>query len=1660
MKAKFSPAIINQLRDRVIRFNEALPDISREASLIKLQTLKGLYKRWYGGKDPHSHALHKIDEHLEALTKAQEPFSEGEHPRDGTGRFAGGQRGHFRDVATRAQHQALADNNAGYDASQTQVIPETRYSTLMPLGLATGITAYGAHTGATATIKGSALDRLQHRVAGVGGKHVGATLGHAVATPIAGAASVTRGAIGRINRKLHTTYRRPGPEVAGKIRRAIVERATKLGEKGATKVSEAQVAAVTLPSITARKLTTKVFGTGRVARAASRVHGGLVGGALAGILVAPHVYHAGQRIGSYLDAAFPRHVRKQLEGLIDAPEVLAKQQELLEDDLAKANIGAALRGVATAARGFGGRAARLASRLRPRALPAVAAPAAPTSIGGAAAHSTFGHFGAKPEAQGGQFAVRRNRIGRIGAAATPTASLGIFGAGTGAIAGAAGVGTHDYLFADKHPRDPKGRFATKTRSAKLGAIVGGAVGTGVGLAVGIAAARHGHTNLLRAALERLGTAAPAMHAATAEEARNVHARAFFDHKPNRRLMSDNAFAPDEAITHGKIQTSLEAHAGDAWAKVEGQALRAGPVKWYEHQLGQAFDKATFPQLSGIVDSAGEKTPLLDKAGKVITGGDIRGLRNRIDPEHLNTGQRKLWDDFVARHDAEVGKLQGVYDARKLATANLQSEINDLVAEGKKLDDDLGSMARDAMEMEHGGPKLADVKAFAKRRLGHDIKARGVTDALNELKVAINEWKPAAEARNEEIQEHLPHMRTAIDAARKATAQDVTDSERMAIVNPFARGREPKFLEPMPNYDTAKKAAETAGSRNFLQAGNIHAAEAKDHLNLLIAADQAALEARIPRHGVLRRAFTHVAPVMSAWFHQAAADITAVNRANKASMTDTQKSIFAWVNMDKTPTEAMAAITKLARGAAGQAGRVKAFTLANWQPITTITGLAGAVGAVDIAGPKGKRITVNPSKWKRAVGLKVVHDRPAGKPNEALIGLSYRDKDNQEKFLHGVHITNEKGAHTEIPFGTEVNAYRNQMRSGGGGGGGGGNSQSRADPLPLDANAQAEVNAALKTAEQHIESVGPADATFRQRKVGVGSGQAEAEKVMAGYRTAHINFLDKNLKPAQSAGNQLHYWKSIDALFRGSPMQLLTNSQRAALIIGDRTRRGVFANPSGVFQGNDKSLMTNQLVRQIGAHSPTEEGHYRQMKRALWVAAEHLALPAADRTRLDETLNKAYENAGKPRPAGNAAGSFSGTAGSRAAVTAVEDEVLREFPNNVRTDDYVDEDAKLREAAAATYRRYVGIHRNTGSEAEVHDRALQETIASLRILVQLHKVASEDGLRKFLSYATPEVPRRPKMPRIGGAGAMPDVNPVPSTSGRPPRIAGSSTAPTRNIATRLDAGHQLSQAGSYGLSQAAWKGVDALSAKFIPGHGIASKAARFALPAAASYVGAVHAGPSLGAKAGRVLGDKTVTSSNAPRSEDEAGVRSLGGTGTQLGTEWALHTARGKALTSASGKAIGRVAGKAVGATGRRIAGAAGDVAGRAAGVVGNAAGRVAGVAGRGIAGGISSAAGKIGGSAARAATTGAFERIGAKVGGWIGRAGGGAAGSVLEPGGGTVAGGIGGAVAGTAIGAGAGWLADEGIGMLYRHLGHYGQHIPDMAAQSLGHKGQRGGARA
>jgi hypothetical protein len=61
-KPRFSSEIIAELRHRVISHNETTSD---PVDRVSLGQLKGLYKRWYGGQNPHEHALAFLDKHLE-----------------------------------------------------------------------------------------------------------------------------------------------------------------------------------------------------------------------------------------------------------------------------------------------------------------------------------------------------------------------------------------------------------------------------------------------------------------------------------------------------------------------------------------------------------------------------------------------------------------------------------------------------------------------------------------------------------------------------------------------------------------------------------------------------------------------------------------------------------------------------------------------------------------------------------------------------------------------------------------------------------------------------------------------------------------------------------------------------------------------------------------------------------------------------------------------------------------------------------------------------------------------------------------------------------------------------------------------------------------------------------------------------------------------------------------------------------------------------------------------------------------------------------------------------------------------------------------------------------------------------------------------------------
>lgn len=134
---------IATLRNRVVAHNEA-----GAGRRVNLGELKKVYLAGWRGDDPADRALRKVDRHLADLAKSE--FDETKHRRDDSGRFTAklGQARQFQDTATPQQHRELKQENEGYRASQTDIIPETRWSTFGPWAFGLAGIARGAMQGA------------------------------------------------------------------------------------------------------------------------------------------------------------------------------------------------------------------------------------------------------------------------------------------------------------------------------------------------------------------------------------------------------------------------------------------------------------------------------------------------------------------------------------------------------------------------------------------------------------------------------------------------------------------------------------------------------------------------------------------------------------------------------------------------------------------------------------------------------------------------------------------------------------------------------------------------------------------------------------------------------------------------------------------------------------------------------------------------------------------------------------------------------------------------------------------------------------------------------------------------------------------------------------------------------------------------------------------------------------------------------------------------------------------------------------------------------------------------------------------------------------------------------------------------------------------------
>lgn len=473
-RATFTPELISELRLRVIAHNEG------GFTRTRLEDLKKVYARSYVSDRPHECAMTKVRRYLEKLAKAKpDPMTEiasvlakaaEDQPRDERGRFAEtgavapkGQAALFADVAKPQADQALRESNAGYRASQTQVIPETRYTELgVPAAAAAGVVA-GAIQGA--------IPALSNGKKGVVGRIItraGAAVGGGISGGAASAASAlhakARDILGRKGADWPSSRARGKAAKAGRAAGAAVVGAG---------VDAANFAISAVPRAihnNARAAADEVGATG-LRRASYRARGaiaaGLVGAAIPGLAYGYLASRAMQRIGPIADAASVRRVQKAV-GVPDAAEILEKASP-------RANmIAAAAKLAADRAKAFAANpknAGKKIPNFRPR-------------------NFNQGPSAATPDAMAARINARVRAV-TISSSGAALAAIGGAAAAGGATAGGMALGERVY------PRDERGRFTFKERAVASG------VAALAGAAAGLALVRGRNTRALRALAENM-----------------------------------------------------------------------------------------------------------------------------------------------------------------------------------------------------------------------------------------------------------------------------------------------------------------------------------------------------------------------------------------------------------------------------------------------------------------------------------------------------------------------------------------------------------------------------------------------------------------------------------------------------------------------------------------------------------------------------------------------------------------------------------------------------------------------------------------------------------------------------------------------------------------------------------------------------------------------------------------------------------------------------------------------------------------------------------------------------------------------------------------------------------------------------------------------------
>ena len=994
-RPQLNPDTIAALRGRVVAHNEA-----GQGDRTRLEELRKVFVGGWRGDRPEVAAMSAVDRHLRRLSKANRAAD-------------------FSDVATPESDLRLRERNAGYAASQTQVIPETRFSLYGPLAGAAGGLAVGAAVGARPRLLRELRTDLVPRAAGQ-------VIGYVTGSPKAGKGA--RKALSVATNAVTDTL----AAVPALYHRQSLRRIARQGLTGEPK----------------RKANTRRI-----------VAGSLIGAAFPGAALAHTGWKIGTVTGPYLDAASPRRVEKLAKAAVD-PRLEASLQKAFGGGVPK-HLASAARGllessrtaagkVLTAARSrMGGAAATAAEAVDPekaKAAAKAARDAARKATRRAAADpETWAANRASAQRRGsGPFNNRTlSTPGRV--AVTGAATVAGAGAGFAAEkAGGAAVNAAQRVYY----RDEDGKFTSKDRAVHTSGLTGAAIGGIVGAVLGGRAMATRNSRAIEDLISRQYDgfrSRPLVGVKSVDGAVDDTIKPFAEssgaklvNSPRERLARAKArqgWKQSVKDTEGKLK-AREALLRDYTGKLDAAAKSDAPEVWAGFKIhAEARDliqkRLADPEFWKAHGVAKPPKGKIDRALEIYRQeGDLGRLRGPDSPIQLSDAQHAALSDYVKRADRAVADYTGRIQSLRDSYASAQKAHEKAVSQSS----DLGARLD---EIDARLQELNNAEIVPKKGMKGGITKTEYTEqtrALSAEKQALSEQQAAAHATRDAM------------AAESMKLRDTVQIEGGKVPRKFPTALSPFTKEPIPALPDGKERETLIRAMKEALVDPVHkerlAAAAKIHKATLDAHDEmvAALRARAhsepgkvgraarrladvigPRLALAREDLAAVGGDIDKWIEQRSAggvgraSAWAKAQARRAAATAKDGATWAWNNKKKA----------LATGVTAAGTWGTAFAAAD----------IGQDGSLDWQIKKPADVKTAYEKLKGGHTLPVFRVINAGKSNQAVVhGITAKQRNGERIFVSGTVTYNDGKSH-DIPGGATLKDVLGSFNSNSNGGGG-------------------------------------------------------------------------------------------------------------------------------------------------------------------------------------------------------------------------------------------------------------------------------------------------------------------------------------------------------------------------------------------------------------------------------------------------------------------------------------------------------------------------------------------------------------------------------------------------------------------------------------------------